>query len=404
MKIAHINMTHSGSTGRIMLQIAETVRKAGHEARTYAPIAFSRLRKQTPLSAPGHYTWGTTAQSAVHYYAGSFWGLNGLLSYRGTRALLRELDHFQPDVLHLHNLHNFCINLPMLFNYIKKNNIKVVWTLHDCWSFTGHCPHFLFTGCDKWKQGCHHCPSHRRYPKSYVDDSKRMYRAKKTWFTGIQNLTLVTPSQWLADLTRESFLREYPVNVIHNGIDLSVFKPSDGDFKTQHNCIDKKIVLGVAFGWSDRKGLDVFKSLSERLNDTYRIVLVGTDERIDAQLPPSIISIHRTESQHELAEIYTAADILVNPTREDTFPTVNLESLACGTPVITFRTGGSPEILDESCGAVVDVDDIDALDREIRRVCMEKPYKKEACMQRALQFNMNDKFKMYVELYEKICQ
>ncbi len=400
MKIAQINMTHRGSTGRIMLQIADTARKKGHEAKTYAPILFSRFGKQTPLSAPDHFTWGTVAESAFHYYAGSVLGRNGCFSRRGTKKLLQQLDRFQPDVIHLHNLHNFCINLPMLFRYVKEKKIRVVWTLHDCWPFTGHCPHFQLTRCEKWKSGCYHCPGHRSYPKSYVDDSRRMYRLKREWFTGVEDLTLVTPSQWLADLTRQSFLGEYPVRVIHNGVDLSVFKPSESDFKAQYRCEDKKIVLGVAFGWSERKGLDVFKDLSTRLSDDYRIVLVGTNERMDAELPSNIISIHRTESQAELANVYTAADVLVNPTREDTFPTVNMEALACGTPVITFCTGGSPEIPDASCGAVVDCNDIDAMEREIRRACTEKLYTCEACVSRARLFDMNDKFKEYVELYE----
>lgn len=404
MKIALINMTHTGSTGRIMMQIADTARLAGHEVRTYSPIVFSRVRKQPTLSIPDHYTWGTITQSAFHYYAGSFFGLNGMLSRGGTRELLRELELFQPDLIHLHNLHNFSINLPMLFGYIKKNDIRVVWTLHDCWSFTGHCPHFTSEGCDKWKQGCHHCPSHRRYPKSYVDDSRRMYLAKKKWFTGVRNLTLVTPSQWLADLIQQSFLYQYPVKVIHNGIDLSIFKPLASKFREQYYCEKQKIVLGVAFGWSERKGMDVFMELSRRLGDDYRIVLVGTDERIDVQLPSSIISIHRTDSQQELAEIYAAADVLVNPTREDTFPTVNMEALACGTPVVTFRTGGSPEIPDTSCGIAVAVDDVDALEREIRRVCTQNPYTREACLKRAKQFDRNDKFQAYVELYEIIAE
>ena len=403
MKIAHINMTHNGSTGRIMLQIADTVRQAGHEAKTYAPMIFSRVKKQPPLMQPGHYTWGTLAESAIHYYAGSFLGINGMLSRSGTKRLLQDLDSFQPDVIHLHNLHNFCVNLPMLFRYIKRNRIKVVWTLHDCWSFTGHCPHFVMAGCEKWKTGCYSCPSHRSYPRSYVDDSRRMYRAKKRWFTDVENLTLVTPSQWLADLTRQSFLGCYPVKVIHNGIDLSVFRPVENDFKIRHQCAEQKLILGVAFGWSNRKGLDVFKQLAERLDsDKYRIVLVGTDERIDRELPANILSIHRTASQQELAELYTAADVLVNPTREDTFPTVNMEALACGTPVITFRSGGSPEIPDETCGTVVAVDDVDAMEREILRVCTQTPYSTEACLKRARQFDMDEKFREYTELYEAL--
>ncbi len=403
MKIALINMTHKGSTGKIMLQIAESVRKSGDEARTYSPILFSRSGKQAPFVSDNHFSWGTFAEGAFHYYAGSFFGLNGMLSRNGTKKLLDDLERFGPDVIHLHNLHGFCINLPMLFSYIKEKRKKVVWTLHDCWAFTGHCPHFVFEGCEKWKSNCNRCPRHRYYPKSYVDDSKRMYRLKKQWFTGVDDIMLVTPSRWIADLTRQSFLGGYPVKVINNGVNLSVFRPMDSDFKTKYKCEKQKIILGVALGWSDRKGLDIFETLASRLEHSdYRIVLVGTDERIDRELPKNIISIHRTESQLELAEIYTAADVFVNPTREDTFPTVNIEALACGTPVVTFRTGGSPEIADASCGISVDVGDIDEMEREIRRIVLENPYSKEACLKRASCFNADEKFDEYVKLYKSL--
>lgn len=400
MKISQINMTHRGSTGRIMLQIADTARRKGHVVKTFTPMQFSHFGKQTPVSTPDHFTWGTIAESAIHYYVGSFLGRNGCFSRRGTKQLLDALDQFEPDVIHLHNLHNFCINLPMLFRYIKEKKIRVVWTLHDCWSFTGHCPHFVMNGCEKWKTGCHHCPRFRSYPKSYVDDSRRMYKLKRKWFTDVDDLILVTPSRWLANLTCESFLSEYPVRVIHNGVDLSVFKPSKSDFKFQYRLENKKIVLGVAFDWSNRKGLDVFKELACRLDDDYSIVLVGTSDQVDAELSSNILSIHRTESQVELANIYSAADVFVNPTREDTFPTVNMEALACGTPVITFRTGGSPEIIDDTCGVVVEKNDIDSLEKEVRRICNDKPITIDDCVGRARMFDMNDKFKEYIKLYE----
>ena len=226
-----------------------------------------------------------------------------------------------------------------------------------------------------------------------------MWSLKKKYFTGINHCILVTPSQWLADLVKQSFLKGYPVKVINNGIDLSVFKPTESGFREKYGLEDVKIVLGVASGWGKRKGLDVFIELAKRLLDDYRIVLVGTDDNVDKQLPSNIISIHRTQNQKELAEIYTAANVFANPTREDTFPTVNMESLACGTPVVTFRTGGCPEILDETCGSVVDCDDVGALEIEIRRICDEKPYSVEACLARAQKFDMNDRFKEYLDLY-----
>lgn len=256
MRIAIINMLSYGSTGKIMLQIARVSRQMGHEAKTYATDPYNIRHKIVHADAPDHYVWGSFYENMVHYYVGSTLGRNGCYSKRGTKRLVKELEAYQPDVLHLHNLHSHCINLPILFRYIKKNNVRTVWTLHDCWSFTGQCPHFDMFGCDKWKTGCHHCKQPMTYPKSRIDNSKRMFQLKKKWFTGVENMTLVTPSQWLADLTRESFLKEYPVKVIPNGIDLTVFKPTESDFRKKYHCENKKLLLGVSFGWGPKKGLD----------------------------------------------------------------------------------------------------------------------------------------------------
>ena len=227
---------------------------------------------------------------------------------------------------------------------------------------------------------------------------------KKKWFSGVDNMTIVTPSEWLKDLVKQSFLNDYPVKVINNGIDLSVFKPTESDFRSRYGIPEsKRIVLGVAFGWGKRKGLDVFVDLAKRLDgENYQIVLVGTDPAVDKHLPDNVISIHRTHDQTELAELYTAADIFVNPTREENYPTVNMEAIACGTPVLTFRTGGSPEIVDESCGSVVECDDIDALEREVIRICTTNAYSKEDCLAHAKSFDKNERFKEYIELYESI--
>lgn len=402
MKIAEINMTHNGSTGKIMLQIAEVAREKGDAVKTYSPVRFARGKKVIMPNIGEHLFWGSRAEACFHYYVGALFGKNGMYSHSGTRQIIKDLEIFKPDIIHLHNIHAFCINLPMLFNYIKKNRIKVIWTLHDCWAFTGHCPHFVIAKCDKWKTGCHHCPQPRVYPKMYIDTSKKMYELKKEWFCGVEDMTIVTPSQWLADLVKQSFLKDYSVKVINNGIDLSIFKPTESDFREKYGLENKKVVLGVSFGWGYRKGLDVFVELAKRLCDDYRIVLVGTDANVDATLPENIISIHRTDNQIELAKIYTAADVFVIPTREENYPTVNMESLACGTPVLTFRTGGSPEIVDESCGSVVEVDDVDAMEKEIIRICEKKLYSESACLERAKTFDMKDRFQEYVELYGKV--
>ena len=402
MVIAEINTLPVGSTGKIMFDLAETARKHGHTVYTYSAKTFRRGMKNDYPERPYHIYYGSEAGNFVHKVLGGITGFNGYFSRHSTRKLIKQLEKQKIDVLHLHNLHEFCINLPMLFRWIKKNNVRVIWTLHDCWTFTGHCPYFTMVGCDKWKSGCGGCPQKNIYPKSYLDTTSFMWKKKKEWFTGVKDLTIVTPSEWLAGLVKDSFLSEYPVKVINNGIDLNVFKPTPSDFRETHGIIERVLLLGVAFGWGKRKGFDMFLELAKRLDDRYQIVLIGTDDVVDRQLPSNIISIHRTNNQQELAEIYSAADVLVNPTREDNYPTVNMESIACGTPVLTFETGGSPEMVDSNTGAVVPCDDVDKLIREIKRICKEKPYSEQDCIRKARVFNKWTKFQEYIELYESV--
>lgn len=402
MKIAEINMVPNSSTGKIMLQIAEAGRRKGHEVYTFSVPGFSIRHPEKLVAYPGHQYVGNAVDHAAHYVLGVALGRNGYFSHFTTCQLIRRLKQIKPDIIHLHNLHNWSFNFPMLFRYIKKSGAKVVWTLHDCWTFTGQCPHFDMIGCEKWKTGCYECPQCDGYPQTRVDRSRQMYQKKQEWFLGIPDMTLVTPSEWLAELTRKSFMGCYPVQVIHNGIDRSAFSPAKSDFRERYNCQDRFLILGVSFGWSARKGLDVFQELAKRLDERFRIVLVGTDEAVDAELPENIISVHRTHDQKELAGIYSAADCFVNPTREDTFPTVNLEALACGTPVITFRTGGSPETVDDTCGCVVEKNDVEALEQQILRIQRARPYSAQSCVERAKCFDSKDRFAEYVELYEQI--
>ena len=398
MNIVEINTCDYGSTGKIMLSIA--YRAVGSEMSV---CTFSRAWKNQKCKQNNHTFFGSYVENGVHHVLRMITGFDSCFSVFGTKKLLKNLTAFQPDVLHLHNLHGDYINLPLLFKYIKKYNVPVVWTLHDCWAFTGHCPHFTIEKCEKWKEHCFKCPQYRKYPKSLFDNSKKMFRLKKKLFTGVKNLTIVTPSQWLADLVKQSFLKDYPIKVIHNGIDLTVFKPTPSDFRKKYGIPENKfILLGVAFGWGVRKGLDVFIELAHRLDkEKFQIVLVGTDNNVDKQLPKEIISIHRTQNQAELAEIYTAADLFVNPTREENYPTVNMEAIACGTPVVTFRTGGSPECICEKTGSVTGYNDIDAMQKEIERICETKPFSKEDCITRAKEFDENVRFKEYLELYKE---
>lgn len=302
-------------------------------------------------------------------------------SKTATKRFIKWAKEYDPDIIHLHNIHGYFINVKLLFDYLKSAGKPVVWTLHDCWSFTGHCAYFDFAGCDKWKNGCFDCPQVKEYPASvFIDNSKENYLRKSSIFCEVPNLTVVTPSIWLADLVKKSFLKDYAVKVINNGIDLNVFKPTKSDFKDKYGLQNKKIILGVAAVWDRRKGLSDFISLSKQLDDNYKIVLVGLSEEQIKLLPENIIGINKTNSALELAEIYTAADIFVNPTYEDNYPTTNLEAQACGTPVITYNTGGSTESLSDGCGAVIEKGDISSLFNCIvknnlktsNRVCFDK--------------------------------
>ena len=406
MRIAEINMLHYGSTGKIMFGIADTARAQRYYICTFSPKYYQRGCKPSYPRIKEHQYFGNRLENMVHLRLSQVTGLHGCFSLIGTCNLVRKLQKYKPDIIHLHNLHNWTVNLPILFHYIKKWQIPVVWTLHDCWAFTGKCPYFDIVQCEKWKTGCSHCPQVKEYPQGYVDATKYLWKMKKQCFSGVQRLVIVTPSQWLASLVSQSFLNIYQVKVIHNGIDLSVFEPTKNKFLVQHQIPDnKKILLGVAFGWGCRKGLDCFVKLSRELNsEQYQIVLVGTDDCIDATLPRNILSIHTTRNQQELAEIYSAADIFVNPTLEDNFPTVNIEALACGTPVLTYRTGGSAEILDAKSGVVVEYGDYAALKREIVRICTTKPFQKTDCVRRAKQFDQKDRFREYVNLYKELIE
>ncbi len=399
MNIVMLNSCNYGSTGNIMLGIAQMARKNGHCVYTACPEGRSmRMRK-----LENHIYIGTRLGRNIHILLRRLTGFHGMFSVIDTWVFLKRLDRIKPDIIHLHNLHDSYINLPLLFGYIKRNHTRTIWTLHDCWAFTGQCPYFTMARCEKWRTGCHCCTQLDIYPSSKIDRTKRMWKLKKKWFSGVSDMTVVAPSQWLAGMAKESFLKSYPIKVIHNGIDLRTFNPNVRPSpRWQIDDEGKAVLLGVAFDWGRRKGLDVFIELAKRLGSRFQIVLVGTDEETDKLLPRNIISIHKTQNQRELAQLYASADIFVNPTREEVFGLVNAEALACGTPVITFDTGGSPEIPDETCGSIVDCDDIDALEREIIRVWKNIPYSESACIARAKQFDMERKYQEYLDLYEGI--
>lgn len=397
--ILEINSINYSSTGNITLNIAKTARKEGY--KTYTSCKYSGVGAKFQYEDQIYI--GSRLERVICEELAYITGLKDHFNIIGTYKFLKKIDEIKPDLIHLHSLTDTYINLNMLFKYIRKHKIPVVWTFHDAWAMTGQCFVFETIGCRKWIDGCGHCPQLHEKPASlFLDNTSYLWRKKKKMFTSIANMIIVTPSLWLKDLVKQSFFKDYPVKVINNGINLDLFKPEVSDFREKHNLQNSFIILGVAARWPMRKGLDVFIRLAKELPDKFKIVMVGTNDETDKLLPENILSIHKTFNQQQLVEIYTAADLFITPTREDNFPTVNIEALACGTPVLTYRTGGSPEIINEKCGSVVEKNDYEAFKNEIIRIEKERPYSEQDCISRAKEFDMNKKFSEYTELFKQI--
>ena len=398
--ILQINSGIVGSTGNIMKNINKLALENGFKSFVSSPRDFSQINNYPN----NHKCIGTIIEKKFHRFMGKYTGNEGGYSKFATKRFLKWVDKINPDIIHIHNLHLNYINIEMLFNYLKKNsNINVILTLHDCWTFTGHCPHYEMICCNKWKETCYECKVYNSYPVSRKDNSLKMHKRKKEWFLGIKNMTLVAPSKWMKKQIKESFLREYDTRVIYNGIDLNVFKPVISNMRNQLNLQDKKIILGVAFSWSNKKGLDVFLQLDKLLDNSFQIVLIGLSEKNIKDISnTNIIGIERTGSLNELAKYYTIADVYVNPTREETMGLTNIEALACGTPVITFNSGGSPECIDEKSGFIVEKNNILELIEKIKLVCEHDIFDKDRCIKRASKFDKNDKLLEYIDLYKQV--
>lgn len=388
MKVIQVNSMLRGSTGKICRGI-----------KNLSSV-------ETDITNDIYYFWGEDTSEGVKcsnivlqkFYAlkSRITGKYGFVSDINTLLLIRHLKKEKPDIIHLHNVHDHTVNLIPLFKYISKNDVKVIWTFHDCWAFTGYCSHFVISGCEKWRANCCDCPVYKEY-SWFIDRSNYLFEKKKDLYMSL-DLTIVTPSKWLSELVDKSFLSQSDIRVINNGIDLKVFNPRTSNFKSKYGIEDKKIVLGVAFNWNEKKGIDVFYRLDRELPDDCVIVLVGSNEMI-SNISNRVILIPRTNNQIELAEIYSAADVFVNPTREDTFPTVDMEAIACGTPVVSFNTGGTAEIVHSESGYVVDVDSFDELVSKVLLVLEDPGIYRENCLKVAKTFCQEEKFKEYSNLY-----
>ena len=357
MKVLMINVVCGiRSTGRICTDIASVLEANGHEVK----IAYGR--EKVPEKYEKYAVKiGSDIDVKAHVIKARFTDGCGFGSKAATRRFIGWVKEYDPDVIHLHNLHGYYINVEILFDYLRSCGKRIIWTLHDCWAFTGHSALCDAVPCEKWKTGCGDCPHLRAYPKSFIDRSKHNWTLKKSLFTGIPNTTIVTPSEWLMKLTKESFLGDYDVEVVNNGINLKEFHPMDSNVFDKKDFSGKKVVLGVASTWSDEKGLNEFFRLAQLLDEEYKIVLIGmTNKQIEA-LPKGIIGMCRTNNVEELAEIYSSAHVLVNLSKTENYPTIIMEAAACGTPCISYDVGGSREL----ASAVVERGDVEAVAKAI---------------------------------------
>ena len=349
MKYLFINSVAGfGSTGRIAAEKCRELMRQGHTC----VLAYGRQK----ANCDDIETWqiGASLDYRLHGVMNRVLDNHGFGSKGATKQFLERVKEYDPDVIWLHNVHGYYINIELLFSYLKTCGKKILWTLHDCWSFTGHCAYFDYVGCDRWKTGCHHCPQKKGYPSSMLlDNSKNNYARKKELFCGIPNLTLIVPSYWLEGRVKNSFLKEYPVEVVYNTVDPQVFHPVSGDFREKYGLENAKILLGVANVWEERKGLRDFVKLSQMLEEPYKIVLVGLSPEQLRELPENILGLPRTNSIQELVEIYSAADIYVCPSVEETFGMTPLEAHACGTPAIVYEDTACEEIASKFGGTVV---------------------------------------------------
>ena len=405
-KLLQINpvLRTNTSTGRIMQEIGELAIQNGWESY----IAYSYGRDGVKPCRSKQIPVGNKWDVALHGVVTRLFDAHGLMSQVATQKLVDQIQKIKPDVIHIHNIHGYFLNYQILFDFLSQNDIPVIWTVHDCWLYTGHCYYYTFIGCNKWQTGCGHCPQQRKFPASWLTDrSRQNFIDKKEAFTSVPTarLTIVPVSEWIKGEMKKSFFKDYPFQVIHNGINTEVFKLSETEeVKSKYGLKGKHILLGVAALWHPEKGVADFLQLASMLHEDEVIVMIGVDEKLQKRLPHNVVGIKRTENIRQMAELYSAATAFVNPTWQDNYPTVNLEAIACGTPVVTYRTGGSVEAVTPETGFIVERGDVDGLLQAVRIIEQRgKASYIEPCRNYALaHFKKEDRYADYIRLYNKL--
>lgn len=399
MKILMINVVCGIlSTGRICTDLATALEKKGHTVkiaygRGHVPDEFQRFAVRI----------GTNKDIWLHGVKARMFDACGFGSEIATKQFLKWVEDYNPDLIHLHNLHGYYINIKLLFEYLEKRRKRVIWTLHDCWAFTGHCSHFSIIGCDKWITGCGQCELKCDYPKTWFEHSERNYKAKKELFTSLRKeyLKIITPSKWLHDLVENSFLNLYDIEVIQNGIDLKIFNYVTSDLREKYNLENKKVILGVANIWTESKGKWVFEQLSQELSEEYSIVLIGAEEKNGSLRKENILHIGRTNDMQELVKWYSLADVYVNTSMQETMGLTTIEALACGTPVVVFNKTAIPEVVDDTCGIILKNSEIEEIKEAIYK-CLDSRYSFENCRAQAEKFEKNKQYQKYIQVIDQM--
>lgn len=403
MKIAILHSASQGFFPRFYQNLKHSIEKYGDECILLSPRSGINIKNRLP----NQILWGTRFNWFIHHLLYKITGLQDIFSSLDSIFLIQALKKERPDIIHLNIINDQNTNIPMLVKYANKHNIPVVWTMHDCRAFTGRCAYFDEINCNKWQNGCGKCPQKELYMPTWIDSSHKEWEIRKKWHTAFKNLTIVTPSIWLSQFVNQSFFKGITTKVIYNGINLDNFATKRNiNIKELHNIKNETyIILGVSANWEYRKGIKYFIELSNIITEKYKIVLIGNiSPVIKDNLTSKILYIEQTTNVQELVAWYQAASVFVNPTLADNFPTTNIEALASGTPVITFKTGGSIEAIDKHTGIIVEKRDVHQLYNAIERICNSpNEFTEENCKKRSRLFS-NAQYDLYVNLYHSIIE
>lgn len=398
MKVLQINAIYgTQSTGTIMKQIQEC-------CRVHAIEAFVAFPKGLGVPNEWSYEIGSVLDHKIHAVLSRIAGKQAYYSSCATKGLLHYMDDLKPDIVHLHNLHSNYINLNMLLKYLAKHDIITVVTMHDCWYFTGGCFHYANVGCKKWQNGCGNCPKKMLDTQAYLyDASANILRDRAKYLNDIPRLVMVGCSEWVTNECKKSVLMHRDIRTIHNGFDLSIFKSSPSNWRKHLGIEDKFVILGPAGKWLSSVNKETYDYFVRNMADDMILVLFGC-QAINSKAPSNVKQIGFIHDPKEMAEVYSMADVMVNCSREDTLSSLNLESQACGTPVVTYEATGSKETVDGVCGFAVETGNEKLLFREVYKLYSMSSYDKKlinaACRQRTLyKFEKNASYKKYLQMY-----